>query len=101
MVITDPILFKVEEFAKNITVKTDVRMYDVPGAWFKNIDSNHEKSGFQFIFPLKHPDYSDGLQERLLQLEVGDTIYIQAESTNKKRTTWKVHSYTEDDTSAL
>lgn len=96
--ITDPILFKLSEPAKNpVTVEGNGHIYQAPAGWFKIIQTNHKKSGLQFILPLKHPEYSENIQNTLMNLEQGDTLWMECIATNKQNTKWRVFGIAEDD----
>lgn len=101
MVETDPILFKFVERGNTVAVDGVTRSYSVPSAWFKNIKTGHKKHGLQFIFPLKHPDYSDDIQETLLTLDPGDTLWMQLAPMNDQHTAWRVSGIAEDNTTEL
>lgn len=100
--ITDPILFRLSEHAPNtVTVEGNGRLYQAPAGWFKIIKSNHPKSGLQFILPLKHPEYSDEIQSTLMNLEEGDTLWMECIATNDQNTAWRVFGIAEDEAPEL
>lgn len=90
MVTTNPLLVEVDDFNNDTTVRDDIRTYSVKGAWFKILNTNHKKQGFVFLIPLKHPEYTDELQDTLTALSVGDTTWLTLKSLNKQRTSWRV-----------
>lgn len=89
--ISAPTTFKLEDFGNPITVEDETTTYQAPSGWFKIIQSNHDKKGIEFCLPIEHPKYSKEIQNKLKNLQTGDTIKMSCVSTNERNTAWRVH----------
>lgn len=98
---TNQILFRLETIEEDTALAGEDRLYPGPAGWFKIIQKSHDRLGVQYGIPLKHPDYSEELEQRLLDLELGDTIWLQLKSMNKRNTAWICCGFSEDEAEPL
>jgi len=95
--ITDSITFRLENFSPNkITVEGNDNIYQVPGAWFRVIDSDHPKKGLEFLLPLKHPEYDESIQQSLLSYNSGEPLTMKCIADNEEQTAWRVYEIISD-----
>lgn len=87
---TQPLWFKL--LSKDTQTKNGT---EILYGWFMITEQGHQKNGLQFAIPIKHPDYTNELQQTLTQLSIGDTIQMKLQSLNEKNTAWKCISITE------
>lgn len=98
---TNQILFRLETIEEDTALAGEDRLYHGPAGWFKIVQSSHDRVGEPFEIPLKHPEYPEGIQQRLLDLEPGDTIWLQLQSINEQNTAWRCCGFSEDEAEPL
>lgn len=79
-------------------LRTDLAKYEVVGRqnnhlWLEVLNSDDQ--GVRVSVPVRHRDYDDDLQRKVLQLDVGDIIELTLESDNESPPDWRIEKIEE------
>ena len=74
-------------------LKTDPEKYEVVGRqnnhlWLEVLNGGDQ--GVRVSVPVRHPDYSDKLQRKILRLDIGDVREFILKSGTESRPDWRI-----------